>query len=380
MRILHTADWHLGRVLHGARLIDDQAHILDQIVRIAEESRPDVVLIAGDLYDRAVPPPDAVELMDDTLSRLVLGLDIPVVAIAGNHDSPQRTAFGSRILGRQRLHVAGPFGPPEPVVLDDRHGPITIWPIPYADPPTARLALEDEAIATHDHAMTAACAGLAGRGGDCRTVLMAHAFVQGGAECESERPLSVGGSGAVSGVQFAGFSYVALGHLHRPQAAGRDAVRYSGSPLKYSFSEADHRKSVSLVEINAAGIATVEDIALSPRRDLRILEGTIAELTRGGLQGAREDYLSVLLTDEGAVYDAMARLRQIYPNVLHVGRSFLRRPLGEAPAATSHRRLGPVDHFAAFFAFVEGQELSEAQRRVVEDTVEGLEQADREVA
>src|SRR5690606_32242548 len=158
-----------------------------------------------------------------------------------------------------------------------------------------------------------------------------------------------------------------------------NAVRYSGSPLKYSFSEADHRKSVSLVEIDAAGVATVEDIALTPRRDLRILEGTIAELTTGGLQGDREDYLSVLLTDEGAVYDAMARLRQVYPNVLHVGRSFLRRPVGEGPAAASHRRLGPVDHFAAFFSFVEGQELSESQRRAIEDTVEGLEQADREV-
>ena len=379
MRLLHTADWHLGRILHGARLIDDQAHILDQIVQVAREARPDAVLIAGDVYDRAVPPPEAVELLDDVLCRLVIDLGLPVIVIAGNHDSPQRTGFGARILGRQKLHVAGAFGPPQPVVLEDRHGHVTIWPLPYADPPVARAAFEDEAIATHDHAMTAAVGRMTNGGG--RAVLMAHAFVDGGAECESERPLSVGGSGAVSGAQFAGFAYVALGHLHRPQAAGGAGVRYAGSPLKYSFSEVDHAKSLTLVEIDAAGQAAVELVPLSPRRDLRILEGALAELTAGGLRGAREDYLLVRLTDDGPVYDAMARLRQTYPNVLHIERTRLSAAsAGSGEGAARHRRLGPVDHFAAFFRYVEGEDLTEAQRQVLAATVDGLLRAEREAA
>ncbi len=379
MRFLHTADWHLGRILHGARLIEDQAHILDQIVAVARDARPDAVLIAGDVYDRAVPPPEAVELLDETLCRLVIDLDLPVIVIAGNHDSPQRTGFGARILGRQRLHVAGAFGPPQPVVLEDRHGRVTVWPLPYADPPMVRAAFEDEGIATHDQAMTAAVGRMSDRGG--RAVLVAHAFVDGGAECESERPLSVGGSGAVSGTQFAGFSYVALGHLHRPQTAGGAAVRYAGSPLKYSFSEVDHAKSLALVEIDAAGTATVETVPLSPRRDLRILEGTLAELTGGGLRGPRDDYLLVRLADDGPVYDAMARLRQTYPNVLHIERLRLSAAAaGGGEGAARHRRLGPVDHFAAFFRYVEGEDLSEAQRAVLTATVDELLRAEREAA
>lgn len=379
MRFLHTADWHLGRVYHGVSLLDDQAHVLRDFVRLAGETRPDAILIAGDVYDRSVPPADAVRLLDETLTELVVGLGIAVVLIAGNHDGPDRLAFGASLLGRAGLTVRGPVeASVAPVMLRDAHGEVAIYPLPYAEPALVRSALGEDALADHHAALGAQLQAIrAAHAAGTRSVVVAHAFVLGGSESESERPLSVGGSGAVGAELFAGFNYVALGHLHRPQQAGGEHIHYSGSLLKYSFAEAGHAKSVNLVEMDAAGRCTVERIALAPRRDLRIVEGTLADIVAGAAADpGRDDYLLARLSDSGALLDAMGKLRTAYPNALAI-----ERPLhaGDGPgrAAADHRRIRIEDLFASFYAETAGRPLEPEAIVTVQRIVGAIEQEAR---
>lgn len=379
MRFLHTADWHLGRVYHGVSLLDDQAHVLRDFVRLAGETRPDAILIAGDVYDRSVPPADAVRLLDEVLTELVVGLGIPVVLIAGNHDGPDRLAFGSSLLGRAGLTVRGPVeASVAPVRLRDAHGEVAIYPLPYAEPALVRSALGEDALADHHAALGAQLQAIrAAHAAGTRSVVVAHAFVLGGSESESERPLSVGGSGAVGAELFAGFNYVALGHLHRPQQAGGEHIHYSGSLLKYSFAEAGHAKSVNLVEMDAAGRCTVERVALAPRRDLRIVEGTLADIVAGAAADpGRDDYLLARLSDSGALLDAMGKLRTAYPNALAI-----ERPLhaGDGPgrAAADHRRIRIEDLFASFYAETAGRPLEPEAIVTVQRIVGAIEQEAR---
>ncbi len=391
MRFVHTADWHLGRLFHGVHLTDDQAYVLDELVRLAASEKADALIVAGDVYDRAVPPPEAVSLLDEVVSRLVLDLRIPVVIIAGNHDGPDRLAFGSRILAERGLHVLGtPTAPPAPIRFTDRHGVVEVFAAPFADPATYRSCLGRDDLHEHDAAL-GAWLELARRAVNplARTVLVGHAFVRGGAESESERPLSVGGAGAVDVARLAGFAYVALGHLHRPQALCEDgSIAYSGSLLKYSFSEEDHAKSVSVVEIDGRGHAKVEHVALAPRRDVRTLEGHLAELLQGRVAdgrpvtGSREDYFRVRLLDAGPLLDPMGKLRAVYPNVLTLERPELEGagPAGAASAAHQHRKLGDLELFEAFVHEVAGAELASEERELLVDLLTRLERGAREGA
>lgn len=414
MRFLHSADWHLGRVYHGVSLLEDQAHVLQQFVRIAADTRPDAILLAGDIYDRSVPPAEAVRLLDLVLEQLVLELKIPVVMIAGNHDGPDRLAFGSGLLQRAGLTVRGPVEmDAAPLVLRDAHGEVEIHALPYAEPALVRSACGDDAIADHHAALAAQTAAVrAAQVPGRRTVVVAHAFVQGGAESESERPLSVGGTGAVGAGVFDGFDYVALGHLHRPQAIGRkrggegaadacgvdaagahrsadadaaDAaapwrsarIQYAGSLLKYSFAEADHAKSVNLVELDAAGNCTVERIPLVPRRELRILEGELAALVAAAATDpAREDYVLARLTDHGALLDAMGKLRSAWPNALAIERPAL---AGDGPgrAGADFRRTRIQDLFASFHQETTGLALEPAAQAALDRVVDRLEREAR---
>lgn len=384
MRFIHTADWHLGRIFHGVRLTDDQQHVLEQLVRLVGEAEVDALIVAGDVYDRAVPPPDAVALLDDVLSRVVLEKKVRAVVIAGNHDGPDRLAFGSRILAERGLHVVGvPEAAPSPLRFGDPWGTVDVFSAPFADPATVRACLGRDDLHDHDAAMGAwleNVRSLATPG--ARTVLVGHAFVQGAAESESERPLSVGGAGTVAATRFAGFSYVALGHLHRPQeivapGLAPSSVAYSGSLLKYSFSEVDHLKSVSVVDIDDRGRVGVERVALSPRRDLRCIEGTLDEVIGGAARDpARDDYLRITLTDRGALLDPMGKLRAVYPNVLEIERPALFDPLAASDgtsaraASADHRRLGEVELFESFFREVTGEPLDEAERSVLAEIVD----------
>jgi len=397
MRFLHSADWHLGRVFHGVSLLEDQAHVLQQFVQLAAEARPDAILLAGDIYDRSVPPAEAVRLLDVVLTELVQGLRIPVVMIAGNHDGPDRLAFGARLLGGAGLTVRGLVdAQPQPIVLHDAWGPVAIHALPYAEPAVVRSAfggvvrVADEAtgdeaddraapVVDSHHAALAAQLQAARvlRPAGARSVVVAHAFVTGGSESESERPLSVGASGAVDAALFDGFDYVALGHLHRPQHVGAARIQYSGSLLKYSFSEADQPKSVSLVELDAVGACTVERIALSPRRDLRIVEGGLDDLlVAGTADPGRDDYLLARLTDSGALLDAMGRLRSVYPNALAIERPML---LGDGPsrAAADHRRVQLTDLFASFHHDTTGLAIDAAGQAALARIVDRLEREAR---
>lgn len=363
MRILHCADLHLGRCLHGQALIEDQSYVLDQIVTVARDAAPDVILVAGDVYDRAVPPAEAVALLDDVLGRLLLDCHVPVVLIPGNHDSPERLTFGARLLKAGNLHLFKNFTPNNVVTIADAHGPVDIYGVPFAEPPVARQDLDCPTVVDHNSAFQEVVRRIreiktAGR----RSVLLTHAFVAGGEATESERPLVVGGAGAVAPVGLAGFDYVALGHLHRPQAVGLDNVQYSGSILAYSFGEADHTKSVSLVEIGPAGECKVERIQLRPRHAVRCVTGLFDDLRKGSAAGAgADDYLMVTLQDRGPVLDAMGQLQQVYPNLLHVQRAL---PVVSGEAAIvrlDHRRTSTDQLFSSFFHQVTGQDLTAAE-------------------
>ena len=370
-RILHTGDWHLGRYLHGVSLLDDQAHVLDQFVALARSERVDAVVIAGDVYDRSVPPADAVALLDEVLAKLVIEARIPVIMIAGNHDGAERIGFGGRIFSGQGLHLRGTLDDLSPVLLSDAHGAVAFHALPYVEPVFARALPGGEAVDDHQSAMTHAVAILrAQRQPGHRNVLVGHAFVTGGSESESERPLSVGGSGNVSADTFEGFDYVALGHLHRPQNIGSARIHYPGSLLKYSFNEVDHVKGVSLVEIGADGQPVIRSLPLNARRDVRIVTGTLPELlTRPNPALSRDDYLCAHLTDEGPVLDPMARLREVYPNMMEL--QFTRNRVGDAAARAEgdHRRRQPADLFRAFYREMLGTELNDAALGVFNDSV-----------
>ena len=384
MRFIHTADWHLGRLFFGRHLTDDQAHVLDELVHLARDARAEAVVIAGDIYDRAVPPVEAVELFDDTLSRLLLDEKIKVLYIAGNHDSAARLGFGSRLLAGGGVFVAGQLqADAAPIVLDDAHGKVAFSLLPYMEPATVRFAYGEaaEELAGFDEATSfavARAAALVPEG--CRSVAVAHAFIAGGASSESERPLSVGGSDSVSSACFAPFSYTALGHLHAPQQAGAANIRYAGSLMKYSFSEAGQRKGATIVDLAADGSVMIEEAALAAPHDLQVVRGTLQKILEDRECFPKsEDYTAVELMDKGPVLDAHGKLSRIYPNVLQVTRPGLMEQAGALREQGRKKLERPDDVlFGEFFADMTGEMLDEAQKKELFDVLEELLREERE--
>jgi exonuclease SbcD len=378
LRILHTSDWHLGRALHEESLLADQAWALDRLVDAVKRESPDAVVVAGDVYDRAVPPPEAVALLDDVLTRLA-ALGVPVVVIAGNHDSAERLSFGARLLEARGVHLRG--------ALERAHEPVElpgkgfVYALPFVEPELVRGVTGDETIRGHA-AATAAALSLARADAAARslpTVLVAHAFVQGAAQTpDSERPVVVGTAGSVPADTFAGFDYVALGHLHAPQEVA-PSVRYSGSLLKYSFAEVDHEKSALLVEVTRGG-ATARPLVLGARRDVVRLRGTLADLlSRPELEPHRGDLVEATLEDEGYVLDARRRLQERFPHVLNVVRSALsaapaQGSFGErvAGAGTDDLKL-----FESFFERVTGVVAGPDHRQVLADALGEIDRRER---
>jgi exonuclease SbcD len=361
MRFLHTSDWHLGKTLCNANLLEDQAHALEQALAMIKDAKPKAFVIAGDVYDRAVPSKEAVALLDEFLGKVVGDLKVPVLMIAGNHDSPERLGFAAGFLEPQGLHVAGPLASePEPVIIGDA----AFHLMPFADPASARFAFQDDSIRTHQDVLTAQLSRAWGRHPQSRRfIAIAHAFVAGGLSSESELGLAVGGSGEVDARLFEPADYAALGHLHRPQDAGFPHVRYAGSLLKYSASEAGHVKAMTLVELPAKGKVRTEPLPFTPRRDLRKLHGAFEDLLREPL-GNREDYLFIELTDEGPVLDAMARLRRIYPNILGIQTGLERASEDVQQVRTDPRSLDPESLFRAFIKESTSQDLSAEEMAV----------------
>jgi exonuclease SbcD len=376
MKLFHTADWHLGKLVQGVYMTEDQRHVLGQLVDAVERERPDAVIVAGDLYDRAVPPTEAVELLDDLLERIVVDLNTPVLAISGNHDSPDRLDFATRIMEGRGLYLAGQLrADPKPVVLADTYGEVHIHLVPYADPAQVRYLFGDESIRTHDDAMRAIVQRIeANMDPRARHIFVGHAFVTPGGEpqpntSDSERPLAVGGAEHVRAEYFRPFHYTALGHLHQAHYVLRENIRYAGSPLKYSISEESHRKCFYVVELDGQGVATVERRELTPLRDMRRIVGTIEEI---GQHAVCDDYVFVTLTNESPVLFPMEKVRTVYPNAMHVERR-VAAPREEASApgqeadGRSRREADPVALFAAFYEEVNGRPLGAEKLKLFAD-------------
>jgi exonuclease SbcD len=378
LRVLHSSDWHLGRSLHEESLLDDQAWALEQLLALVRDERPDVLVVAGDIYDRAVPPADAVELLDDVLTRLA-ELGVPAVLIAGNHDSAERLSFGARLLAPRGLHLRGGLqGAAEPIEIA---GKGLVYAVPFVDPDVVRGLEGDEAIRGHA-AATERVLGRARADAAARalpTVLVAHAFVQGAAQTpDSERPIVVGTAGCIPAEIVGGFDYVALGHLHEPQEVS-PGVRYSGSLLKYSFAEAAHEKGAVLVEVER-GRASPRTIRLGARRDVVRLQGTLRELLRReDLARHEQDLVEVTLDDPDYVLDAKHRLQARFAHVLNVVRRELSVTPGEGAFGQQVAGAGKDDLklFESFFETVTGALPGPEHRTVFTDALAQLERTER---
>lgn len=368
MRFLHTSDWHLGRIFHGLHMTDEQAYVLDELVRLAKDARTDAVLIAGDLYDRSVPPTAAVTLLNEVLSRLVYEAGQNVILIAGNHDSGERLGFAQNLLARNKLFITGPLAADTaPVVLEDAYGPIYFAPLTYGEPYAATEIFGTQLKTHEDVVREQIRRQLEQIPVNTRKVALAHVFLTGAQESpDSERPLAIGGATTVSRECFNDFHYTALGHLHACQGSGK--VRYSGSLMKYSFNEANQKKGVHIIDMDGSGAFTSETIELHPRRDLACLTGSFDDLLNNPRLDARDNFLQITLTDEHPVLDAKYRLEQVYPNILHL--QYQRQEHQAQEAVTLHkRRLAAQDLFAAFFEEVQGIPLNEAENKLLLETV-----------
>ncbi|MCH8492128.1 MAG: exonuclease SbcCD subunit D [Idiomarina sp.] len=376
MKILHTSDWHLGRYFHQQSLLDDQRYVLAQVEQHVREQKPDAVIVAGDIYDRSLPPAEAVKLLDDTLHTLVHELAVPVIMISGNHDGADRLGFGARQLRQAGLSIVTSFAEMlNPVMFTDSHGEVAVWCMPYNDPNLVADYFQVP-VNGYQHAHELLVAAIEERKQElglsqARHVLVSHCFLDGGSESESERPLAMGGADKVAPSTFAEFDYVALGHLHQPQYKGAEHIRYSGSLLKYSFSEHQQRKSVSLVELDKDGFAGVELLPLTAKRNVRRIAGEFASLLADGKNdSARDDYLEITLTDTQAIMDPLARLRTVYPNILDLKKDRFSHKQGEgASLAREHLKRTELDMLADFFQQVTDAPLSEQQLELAKQVI-----------
>lgn len=367
MRILHTSDWHLGRQFHGLSLDEDHDHILVQILAVIDDERPDVVIIAGDVFDRANPPQSAITRLSQFLTTVRAASDAAIVIIAGNHDSAAQIGAMGVLADGGAAIVRGPLDEDErPLVVSDAHGPVAISALPFAFEYAARLCFDDDGIGCPADVIRAQLASARKHVAEgMRWVVVAHAFVDGAATSESERPLTrmVGGIETVSAAAFEGAHYVALGHLHRPQPVGLDHIRYSGAPLAFGFNEEGQQKSVSLIDLAADGTVTVTEVPLRPLRQVRTIRGKLLELLAAA--EVSNDIVRVVLTDDTPQIDPMKRIRAFYPNAVQLSYERNERPvelrLEEQRAAIDD----PQTLSSAFLEFIRGEPLSEAEGQIV---------------
>ena len=373
MKFIHLSDLHLGKRVNEVSMTDDQAYILAQILEIIDAELPDAVVIAGDVYDKSVPSAEAVTLFDDFLCHLA-ERSLPVLIISGNHDSPERLAFGGRLMAGAGVHLSPVYdGKVSPVTLSDSHGPVHFWLLPFVKPAHVKRYFPDAGIESYTDAVRVAIENM-GVDSTARNVLVTHQFITGSATCESEE-LSVGGTDNVDASVFDDFDYVALGHLHGPQNFGSNRVRYCGTPLKYSFSEAGHHKSVTVVELGEKGSLHLQTVPLNPLHDLREIRGTFAQLTDKSFyqNTATGDYLHIILTDEEDVPEAVGRLRVIYPNLMKLSYDNTRTRCSQVIDKAEHvKSKSPLELFAELYALQNNQPMSEVQRAYAQELIESI--------
>ena len=373
MKLFHLSDLHIGKRVNEVSMIEDQEYILTAIVRLIDEHNPDALLIAGDIYDKSVPSAEAVTLFDDFLFRLAKR-KLPVLIISGNHDSPERLSFGNRLMEGAGVYLSPVYdGKISSVALKDEHGDVRFWLLPFIKPVHVKRYYPDEGIESYTDAVRTAIEKME-MDLSARNVLLTHQFVTGASTCESEE-VSVGGSDNVDASVFDGFDYVALGHIHGPQNIGSNRVRYCGTPLKYSFSEAGHYKSVTVVNLGAKGDLSLETLPLVPRRDMRQIRGTFEQLTDKAYYTAQaaEDYLHVVLTDEEDVQEAMGRLRVIYPNIMKLTYDNTRTRSNQViDGAQNVQRKTPLELFGELYELQNNQPMNDEQQAFAQELIESI--------
>ena len=373
MKLIHLSDLHLGKRVNAISMLEDQEYILQKIIRMIDDERPDAVLICGDVYDKNVPSAEAVTLFDDFLCRLAKR-NTRVLIISGNHDSPERLAFGNRLMKHAGIHICPVYdGTVTPITLEDEFGPVDFWLLPFIKPIHVRRYFPEAQIESYTDACRVAVENM-GMDKNRRNVLLTHQFVTGAQGCESEE-VSVGGSDNVDSSVFEDFDYVALGHIHGPQNIGSNKIRYCGTPLKYSFSEENHCKSVTVVQLGEKGDLHLQLLPLVPRRDLCSIRGSFAQLTDKAVYGGTdtEDYIHAILTDEEDVPEAMGKLRVIYPNIMKLSYDNTRTQTNQVLGCAENMRLKtPLQLFEELYEQQNNQPMSDEQRSFMRELIDSV--------
>ena len=371
MKFVHLSDLHLGKRVNEYSMLEDQEYILTKIINIIDDEKAAGVIIAGDVYDKSIPSAEAVQMFDDFLTRLAKR-NLQVFIISGNHDSPERMSFGSRLMDQSGIHISQVYsGKIEPFALKDEHGIINVYMLPFVKPAHVKR-FSDESIESYTDAIRVAVAEM-NVDQSARNLLITHQFVTGATRSESE-DISVGGSDNVDVSVFDGFDYVALGHIHSPQNCTSERVRYCGTPLKYSFSEAKDNKSVTVVEIAEKGSLSVETISLVPMRDMVEIKGRYNEIMLKSFYentSYQEDYIHITLTDEEDIVDAIGKLRTVYHNLMKLDYDNKRtRSVAQVDGAVDVETKTPIELFSDFYELQNNQPMSDEQKAFVEDLIE----------
>lgn len=373
MKIMHLSDLHIGKKVNEYSMLQDQIYILKEILRIIDNEKVETVIIAGDVYDRSLPPNEALELFDEFLYQLS-SRNVNVFVISGNHDSPERISYGGRMMTENKIFLSPVYdGNVKSITLNDDYGEVNFYLLPFVRPADIRRYFPDENIENYTDAVKVAIDNMNVDFSE-RNILVTHQFVTGAELSESE-DIIVGGTDNVSGEVFDGFDYVALGHIHREQTVGKDNIRYCGTPLKYSFSEAKNIKSVTILDFNDKGNIEYSKIPLTPFRDMREIRGTYYELTlKSNYESTNtEDYLHITLTDEEDIPDAIGKLRSIYPNIMKLDYDNLRtRGSGTVDAIENIESKSPFELFADLFKQQNNQDMSEEQEEIMRNLIDKI--------
>lgn len=375
MKLIHLSDLHLGKRVNEFSMLEDQEFILTKIINIIDEQKPDGVIIAGDVYDKSIPSAEAVELFDDFLVRLSKR-NLKVFVISGNHDSAERIAFGGRLMDKSGIYMSPVYnGKVEPITISDDFGEVNMYMLPFIKPSNVRRFFPDNDIVSYTDAVKVAVDAM-NIDVSKRNVLITHQFVTGAVRTESE-DISVGGADNVDASVFDDFDYVALGHIHRSQkCGGGEYIRYGGTPLKYSFSEATDKKTATIVEMNAKGDIVLDFIPLVPKRDMVEIKGAYEELTLKSFwenTTYNEDYMHITLTDEEDIPDVLTKLRVIYKNIMKLDYDNKRtRTMNEIRGAENVKEKSPFEHFCEFYELQNGQALSDEQSEFMTELIEQI--------
>ena len=391
MKIIHTSDWHIGKIVNEFSMIEDQKYILNKLIDLVEKENPQVLIIAGDIYDRSIPPVEAVELLNDTFSNLIVDKKINILAISGNHDGGERLSFGSKILEKHGLYIAGRDNELyRHVVVKDGDKNVNFYLVPYKDPALTRKILDKKEIKSHNDAMTSVIEKIKSEMNEKEmNILVGHGYItmkrEDAIECienkyevadleisDSERPLSIGGTDLIDGNIFNAFDYVALGHLHGRQKIGREEMKYSGSLLKYSFSEVNQKKGVYLLDIDDNDEIHIDFKMLKPIRDLRIIKGKIEDLIDEArdLEEGKADYIQAVLTDDGELINPMEKLRAVYPNTMLITRERKREFSEDKTSAKGeYKRKSKLELFKEFYEDLGNGDYTGEKEEVLMNTI-----------